>query len=76
MGIGLAVRCAGSNRRQIIQMIEFWCIDNKIIAYADSKSYMTESIGQGDGDKPEITTTYWTVPDETDRTLFILRWCK
>lgn len=75
MSNDLLVRCKGSNRHEIIQMVESWCIKNKVVAYADHKRYITESTSSTSVDNPAITTTYWTVPDEKERTFFILRWC-
>ena len=66
----VAVRYVGESDRYVIfPMIYRWCMENRIIAYHNPKEYIYENSLRG-----RYVTTYWEVPDEKDRTLFVLRW--
>lgn len=58
-----------TNRFHAYAMIYQWCMENDIKAIHDSKQYHTASTVLGTS-----TTTFWSVPDEKQRTLFLLRW--
>lgn len=68
----IAVRLSGdTNRYQACTIVYLWCMKNKITAFHDELTYMFGTTESG-----RTVTTYWDVPDEQERTLFILKWCK
>ena len=63
------------DRHEIIRNIESWCLENKITAYADPSRFMTETTPTSKGNYT-TTTTYWKIPDEKEKMLFMLKWCR
>ena len=72
MANDIEVKYSGErDRYKVASIILQWCIINHVSAFFNTRQYMTQ-----DGADGIFTTTFWNVPDEKERTFFILRWCK